>query len=104
MKRFFVGFAIGALVVVSAVGGALADRLYNLPFISKFVSGKTGSQGQILEQKVLKEESVVVDIAEQSSPSVVTVSITAERQTAQPFFTDPFGLFDFNTPRNKETG
>ena len=102
MKRFFVGFAIGALVVVSAVGGALADRLYNLPFISKFVSGKTGSQGQILEQKVLKEESVVVDIAEQSSPSVVTVSITAERQTAQPFFTDPFGLFDFNTPRNKE--
>ena len=102
MKRFFVGFAIGALVVVSAVGGALADRLYDLPFLSKFVSGKTGSQGQILEQKVLKEESVVVDIAEQSSPSVVTVSITAERQTAQPFFTDPFGLFDFNTPRNKE--
>src|SRR3989338_4774598 len=102
MKRFFVGFALGVLVVVSAVGGALADRLYNLPFISKFVSGKTGSQGQILEQKVLKEESVVVDIAEQSSPSVVTVSITAERQTAQPFFTDPFGLFDFNTPRNKE--
>jgi len=102
MKRFFIGFALGALVVVSAVGGALADRLYNLPFISKFVSGRTNSSEKILEQKILKEESVVIDIAEQSSPSVVTVSITAERQTAQPFFTDPFGLFDFNTPRNKE--
>ena len=45
---------------------------------------------------------MVVDIAEQSSPSVVTVSITAERQTSQSFFNDPFGLFDFNTPRNKE--
>ena len=82
--------------MVSAVGGALADRLYNLPFISKFVSGRFGSPEKILEQKVLKEESVVVDIAEQSSPSVVTVSVTAERQAAQPFFNDPFGLFGFN--------
>lgn len=96
MKRFFIGFSVGALVVISAVGGALADRLYNLPFISKFVSGRFGSPEKILEQKVLKEESVVVDIAEQSSPSVVTVSITAERQAAQPFFNDPFGLFGFN--------
>jgi len=102
MKRFFIGFALGALVVVSAVGGALADRLYNLPFISKFVSGRTNSSEKILEQKILKEESVVIDIAEQSSPSVVTVSITAERQTAQPFFTDPFGLFNFNTPGKNE--
>lgn len=103
MKRFFIGFSVGALVVISAVGGALADRLYNLPFISKFVSGRTGSPEKILEQKILKEESVVVDIAEQSSPSVVTVSITAERQAAQPFFNDPFGLFGFNNiPGKKE--
>ncbi|MEK7111472.1 MAG: trypsin-like peptidase domain-containing protein [Patescibacteria group bacterium] len=96
MKKFLIGFSVGVLVVVSAVGGALADRLYNLPFISKFVSGRFGSPEKILEQKVLKEESVVVDIAEQSSPSVVTVSVTAERQAAQPFFNDPFGLFGFN--------
>lgn len=102
MKKFFVGFAIGVLVVVSAVGGALADRLYNLPFISKFVSGRVGSPEKILEQKVLNEESVVVDIAEKSSPSVVTVSITAERQAAQPFFNDPFGLFGFNTSPGKK--
>ena len=102
MKRFFVGFAIGVLVVVSAVGGALADRLYNLPFISKFVSEKSSSSEKIPELKVLKEELVVIDIAEQSSPSVVTVSITAERQTSQSFFNDPFGFFDFNTPRDKE--
>lgn len=103
MKRFLVGFSIGVLVVVSAVGGALADRLYNLPFISKFVSGRTGSAEKILEQKVLKEESVVIDIAEQSSPSVVTVSVTEERQTPQSFFNDPFGLFGFNNiPGKKE--
>ncbi|MBI5356899.1 trypsin-like peptidase domain-containing protein [Candidatus Collierbacteria bacterium] len=102
MKKFFVGFAIGVLVVVSVVGGALADRLYNLPFISKFVSGRVGSPEKILEQKVLNEESVVVDIAEKSSPSVVTVSITAERQAAQPFFNDPFGLFGFNTSPGKK--
>jgi S1-C subfamily serine protease len=102
MKRFFIGFAIGVLVVVSAVGGALADRLYNLPFISKFVSGRAGSSQKILEQKVINEESVVVNIAEQASPSVVTVSITAERQTAQPFFNDPFGFFDFNFPSTKK--
>lgn len=89
--------------MVSAVGGALADRLYNLPFISKFVSGRTGSAEKILEQKVLKEESVVIDIAEQSSPSVVTVSVTEERQTPQSFFNDPFGLFGFNNiPGKKE--
>ena len=102
MKKFFIGFALGVLVVVSVVGGALADRLYNLPFITKLISGRSGSSEKILEQKVLKEESAVIDIAEQSSPSVVTVSITAERRTPQLFFDDSFGFFDFNTPRDKE--
>jgi S1-C subfamily serine protease len=102
MKKFFIGFALGVLVVVSAVGGALADRLYNLTFISKFISGRAGVSQKILEQKVISEESVVVNIAEQASPSVVTVSVTAERQTSQPFFNDPFGFFDFGIPSGKK--
>ncbi len=99
MKRFFVGFAAGILVVVSAVGGAAADRLVGLEFLNKFLpEANIPYKEGVVEQRVLREESVVVNVAEAVSPSVVTVSVTKQRQTLEPFFLDPFGMFEFRRP------
>lgn len=99
MKRFFVGFALGVLVMVSAVGGAVADRLVGLRFLNKFLpEANIPSREGVVEQRVLREESVVVNVAEAVSPSVVTVSVTKERQAPEPFFMDPFGMFEFRRP------
>lgn len=87
--------------MVSAVGGAMADRIYGLPFLSRFLPSG-GKDEKVVEQKVLNEESVVIDIADKVSQSVVTVSITAERPAIQPFLFDPFGLFEFRSPGKSE--
>lgn len=96
----FKGFIFGILVMVvmlfSAVGGAVADRLFVIKPLDLLVS-RTEEQLERktsdLSQKILKEESVVIDVAERVSPSVVTVAITEVRQQSDSFFFDPFGIF-----------
>jgi S1-C subfamily serine protease len=55
-----------------------------------------------LEQKVLTEESIVIDVAEKVSPSVVTVSITKKQLIVDPFM-DPFGFFRIPGSGRSET-
>lgn len=103
MKKLVV-LGLVTIVGLSALGGAIADRLFVIKPLDRFFPRegfKTGTG--IFEKQVLKEESVVVDVAEKASPSVVTVSITQERQLMQPFFMDPFGMFSQPQPGRRET-
>lgn len=97
MKKFLLGFAVAIVLVISMLGGAIADRLFVIKPLDRWFprEGFKTPGGGIFEQRILKEESVVVSVAEKASPSVVTVSVTAERQIIQPFFLDPFGMFGF---------
>src|SRR5579859_7368039 len=76
-----------ALIVIAAVGsGAVADRMFGIkPLDALFPRNQTTSNGT---QKIVSEESVVIDIAQKSSPSVVTVSGTAPKQNIMQF--NPF--------------
>lgn len=98
MKKLFIGFAFGVLFVTSIVGGAAADRLYSFTFLDRFIPWGGVGQKAVVEQRVLTEESVVINVAEAVSPSVVTVSVTQQRQALEPFFMDPFGMFRFRAP------
>ncbi|MBI2010580.1 MAG: trypsin-like peptidase domain-containing protein [Candidatus Chisholmbacteria bacterium] len=104
MKRFWLGFAVALVLVTSALSGAIADRLFIIKPLDRFFprEGFRTSPG-IFEQQVLKEESVVISVAEAASPSVVTVSITQERQVLEPFFLDPFGFFSVPRQGRQET-
>lgn len=103
MNKFLIGFALGVLVVTSVVGGAVADRLIGFDFLNRLAPAAAfPTQDGEVQQRVLREESVVIDVAENVSPSVVTVSVTRERQTLQPFFLDPFGMFEFRRPGPRE--
>lgn len=85
------------LVLASATGGALADRLFvirPLDYIARRTTSlpvpESGSA-----TRVVQEQSAVIDIAEKVSPSVVTVSITKQQRVLRrrtPFL-DPFDFF-----------
>lgn len=85
-KGILIGIAISVVVFASAVGGAAADRIYGIKFLDNLLLGNKSSE---VDQKIVKEESVVVDVVEKVSPSVVTVSIETPRQRVLQF--DPFG-------------
>lgn len=91
MKRYFIGLASGIVLIVAILSGAAADRLWEIPILDRLIPGGQVEQRRLLEQRILTEESAVIDVAERVSPSVVTVSII-RKEAPQPFM-DPFGLF-----------
>ncbi|PIS13847.1 hypothetical protein COT65_01995 [Candidatus Shapirobacteria bacterium CG09_land_8_20_14_0_10_47_13] len=93
IKRFIIGVAVGIVVIVSILGGAISDRLFGYRILDKFFPNQ-GSGAGITQQKVVTEESVVIDVVEKSSSSVVTVGITKAQPVANNFQWDPFGFFN----------
>lgn len=91
MKKFITGFAIGLVILAIALGGAVADRLFQIKPLDLLLPQEAGFRVNPIEQKILKEESVVIDVAERVSPSVVTVSIQIPARRILEF--SPFGGF-----------
>lgn len=104
MKKLMPTFiALGVVIIVlfSAIGGALADRLFvirpldaifprsNTPF-SRFVMPSSDSPST--------DGTSIVDVADVTSQSVVTVSVTTQQQGLSVFFLDPFGMFGAPSP------
>jgi serine protease Do len=97
---FFVGVVATVTLIGVALGGALADRLFYIRPLD-YLAKRSGFEsfnsqtvpGTDISQRIINEESAVIEVTENSSPAVVTVSITAEQRPAQPFFLDPFGIF-----------
>ncbi len=97
MKKFLVGLAIGIVILVSILGGAIGDRLFGLKPLDRWFPRKEILPGrEVVGQRILHEESVVIDVAERVSPSVVTVGIKKTQRVFSPFeidIFDPFGIF-----------
>jgi len=92
LKSFLIGLSIGFVVVASAAGGAIADRLFGIKPLDFISEKRVESIGKgELEQRVLSEESIVIDVTERVSPSVVTVSIEKPQRRILEF--NPFGGF-----------
>ncbi len=90
LKSFLIGLAVSLVVLVSAVGGALADRLFVIkPLDYLLQKSKDIVPNAGIQQKVVNEESVVINVAEKMSPSVVTVSAQAPKRRILQF--NPFG-------------
>lgn len=90
-RSVLVGIGIGVFLMVVFVSGAAVDRVSPLPFLG---GGSDNGVTERIRQTVLSEESVVIDVAERMSPSVVTVTAVSTRASAQSFFLDPFGFFE----------
>ncbi len=88
IKGLLIGSAAVLVIVVSMFGGALADRLFVIKPLDVLVSRVSESTGGT---KILREESAVIDVAEKTSPSVVTVSVETPQRRVLQF--DPFNGF-----------
>lgn len=100
LRKFLIGTAIGLVVLASVTGGAIADRLFGIKPLDR-IFGERGPGLRVpqIEQKVLREESVVVDVAEKVSPSVVTISRESPSRRILQF--SPFGGFGVQEEEGK---
>lgn len=100
VRPFLFGLSISAIVFASAIGGALADRLFIIKPLDYILERSQLAQtlnlptGSTVSQSIIQDESGVVNIAEKSSPSVVTVSIKKQQTIRQ---LSPFDMFGFGT-------
>lgn len=91
-KKIAIIVAIVLVAVASVTSGAIADRLYNIPPLDKFfprISSITSNQ------KIVNEQSDVIDVVKNVGPSVVTVSAVAPKRQVIQF--SPFGGFSQRT-------
>lgn len=94
--QFGMGVMIGIFVAIVFVAGAAAEKVWGVPILKNLARVESG--GAIIEQRILTEESVVTQVAEQASESVVTVSYKRETPVMQRYFLDPFGMFGGTRP------
>ncbi len=95
-KKFISGFLVGALIVALFSAGVISGRLVSFSWLNRVLPLKESTQN-VVERKVLTEESVVVNVVENYAPSVVTVGIKKTEKVGSPFegVFDPFGFFSF---------
>lgn len=109
LPSLFVGLSLSIIILISAIGGAVADRVFVIRPLERFFPRQTITQGDNVVQKgdVLAplpgntSENVVVDVVERSRPSFVTVSSTRQVQTSSQFGL-PFPFF-FDDPSLQQT-
>jgi len=76
-KKIFLVLGIVSFLLLAVLGGAISDRLFGFSPLDKLFPGK-GEVTQV--NKFITEESVVTGVAENVSPSVVTVSVQTSPQ------------------------
>lgn len=105
MRNFLLGASLSILILFSAVGGALADRLFSIKPLDAITGARTGSMANPVAGGktaiIQTEENVVIEVAKKASPSTVTISVTAKRNVSQPFTFGPFGTFDVPTSKQE---
>lgn len=92
LNKISIIIAIGLVVLASLASGAIADRLFGFKPLDKFFP-RMGIN--TLQQKVVTENSDVIDVVKNVGPSVVTVSAVAPKQQVIQF--SPFGGFSQGT-------
>lgn len=90
-KAFLVGFLLGILFLVVFILGAVFDRILPIRFVDFILPRVINKVSERIERKIVSEESVVIEVAEKVSPSVVTVAIETPKRRIIEF--SPFGGF-----------
>lgn len=101
LKTFLLGLSVSVIVLLSFFGGAIADRVFVIRPLDAFIKRSSfGSipatanpNAQVYSLPAVTSGSAV-DVAEQASKSVVSVSISQRARTSQRVI-DPFDPFSF---------
>lgn len=104
MKRLILFTAIAVFILAfSLQSGYLQLNWQNFNFqLPSFQAPQVPKVGEE-KVRIVDEESVVIDVAERVSPSVVTIGIEKTRRFIDPFSIDPFDPFGaFRQPRTRQ--
>ncbi|HLN18780.1 MAG TPA: trypsin-like peptidase domain-containing protein [Patescibacteria group bacterium] len=55
---------------------------------------KPSSDSEVVKQKIVAEDSAIIDVVNKTSPAVVSIIISKDVPKMRNFFSDPFGFFD----------
>lgn len=91
------------VIVVAVLGGAVSDRLFGYRVLDQFFPPREGATFRVPTtetQRILREESMVIDVAEKVGPSVVTIGVVKTTNIFEPFRISPFGVEIF--PQERE--
>lgn len=97
-KYWLTLIAVGVVMVVSILGGALGDRLLGYRILDKWFPRQqlpSDLAGPRIVREVLYEENAVIRVVEEVTPSVVTIGVKKTQRILDPrsLFSDPFGFF-----------
>ncbi len=94
IRKVLTGGAVVLVVLGAVTGGAISERLFGYKILDKWWprTGDGGSSGEN-NLKVVSEESVVVEVAEKVSPSVVTINISTTQKVLSPGSFSPSDFF-----------
>ncbi len=92
IKKILIGLAIVVVVLGSILGGAISDRLFGYKVLDRFFPREGELPSLITRHRVLSEESIIIEVAERVSPSVVTVRASREQSVLSPLELGPFGF------------
>jgi len=90
-KKLAILVCVILVVLVSLTSGAIADRLFGFKPLDKLFPRGIST----VQEKIVNEESSVIDVVKNVGPSVVTVSATAPQRAVIQF--SPFGGFTQGT-------
>lgn len=74
------------------MGGKISDKLFSKIENRLGIKNKVGAP-TISREKIVQEDSAVIDVVEKSSPAVVSIVISKDVPKYRSFFNDPFGFF-----------
>ncbi len=94
-RKISIVLAMVLVLIVALLGGAIADRLFGIKPLDYLFPRNEQNFRVGVEQKVLREESVVIDVAERVGPSVVTVAVKTPQRSVLEF--NLFGGFSRRT-------
>lgn len=93
MRQFLLGLSVSVIIIFSAVGGAVADRLFGIKPLDWLMKKGLTERVASVEKRVVTEEGAVIDVVEKSAKMVVTVSVKRQQRVIDPFSFDPFEMF-----------
>lgn len=107
MKRIRIAFLFILLLafgVFSALGGAIADRLFVIKPVDAWVKRSSAIEKSAVGFSPMQtSESRLADVAEVLSASVVTVSLSTSQARVKGFYLDSFGQFAVPVVGSQET-
>jgi S1-C subfamily serine protease len=87
--------------VFGFLGGKISDKIFS-KISQKFGKGASVST-EISRERIVEEDSAIIDVVEKSSPAVVSIVITKDVPTYKSFFEDPFGFLNNSQGTQKGT-